>query len=162
MRIISIWQVKKRRHHELKWLPKIPSRHPFHSHYLDILAWNCSLFLDHLEKRFALTGYTIPGVSLWTQAPRFSGHFLKYPGHFLDPCGRRCKDVLLGPWSQDFSICMETRGFPNQSCPPRSGTVLGTGHYFTQSAILDAFLFSVSRLNFYTRTYRTYGNYSPP
>ena len=59
------------------------------------------------------------------------------------PHGRRCKGVLPGPWSQAFSICMETRGFPNQPCPPRSGTVLGTGLCFPKPVVLDDFSFQL-------------------
>lgn len=119
--------MRKRRHHELKWLSKITLSHAFHS-YLDLLAWNGGLFLGHLGKRFFLLDYTVPGVSRWRRAPRFSGHVSGYQviSFAPPPHGKSCKDVLLGPWSQAFSICMKTRGFPNQPCPPGSGTVLGT------------------------------------
>lgn len=40
---------------------------------------------------------------------RISTPFFPPPPH-----GKRRKGVLLEPWSQAFSICMETRGFPNQ------------------------------------------------
>lgn len=50
--------MRKRRHHELKWLSKITLSHHFHS-YLDLLAWNGGLFLGRLGKRFFLLDYTV-------------------------------------------------------------------------------------------------------
>lgn len=71
---------------------------------------------------------------------RISGLFFFF---FAPPLhGKSCKDVLLGPWSQACSICMKTRGFPNQPCPPRSGTVLGAVDLNAFSFQLQGWLFT--------------------
>ena len=76
----------------------------------------------------------------------FSGYqfiFFFFFFFFAPPLhGKSCKDVLLGPYSQACSICMKTRGFPNQPCPPRSGTVLGAVDLNAFSFQLQGWLFT--------------------